>query len=371
MDEKEKNITPENNSANTEKDPLEEILESLGLSRKTTDGKPSYFSEKKAAEPTEPAKPTVEEKKEEIKEEPAAAEPKKEKADEKKPAQDLSRYEQKPKVQEFHSAKDKKEPAAMRRNVAFFFGVLIVLFSLFGFYNAAKLAVGGIVSLFDNSDKIAMYNEFLVPVVANDPEPFDDIAMANSADLIDISLWAILKGDLTPDQYEYRDGFMIIPAADVEKRFAALFGTEVKPVHQTITNFGYEFVYDKADAVYKIPLTGMSPIYSPRVTDIEKKSSSVILTVAYIGGESWTQDKQGNFIPAEPDKYMSITLREVNGEYHISAIQAKNAPETAATLPSRTETQAPQPVTTTEASAPENEAQDTSEESETSENTAE
>ena len=34
--------------------------------------------------------------------------------------------------------------------------------------------------------------------MANDPEPFDDIAMANSADLIDISLWAILKGDLTP-----------------------------------------------------------------------------------------------------------------------------------------------------------------------------
>ena len=60
MDEKEKNITPENNSANTEKDPLEEILESLGLSRKTTDGKPAYFSEIFASEPTEPANPTLE-----------------------------------------------------------------------------------------------------------------------------------------------------------------------------------------------------------------------------------------------------------------------------------------------------------------------
>ena len=109
------------------------------------------------------------------------------------------------------------------------------------------------------------------------------------------------------------------------KRFAALFGTEVKPVHQTITNFGYEFVYDKADAVYKIP-HGMSPIYSPRVTDIERRAARHS-TVAYIGGESWTQDKQGNFIPAEPDKYMSITLREVNGNIISALFRQRTCPK--------------------------------------------
>ena len=96
-------------------------------------------------------------------------------------------------------------------------------------------------------------------------------------------------------------------------------------------------------------LTGMSR-FTPQSHGYREKSSSITLTVAYIGGDSWTQDKQGNYIPAEPDKYMSITLREVNGEYHISAIQAKNAPETAAHTTGRAETTAA-PTTVTETSA--------------------
>jgi hypothetical protein len=358
MDDKEKRLDSENQAENNEqkaKDPLEEILESLGISKKLSDIKVNV--NKDAAE-----KPT-EEKAEEPKEESEEERPIAEAPEEKKEKDEaLNRYEQKPNVQEFRSSEKAENPVKIKRNLAFFFGVLIVIFACFGIYSVAKLSVGGIISLFDNSAKIAQYNEFLVPVVANDPEPFDDIALANSADLIDITLWAILKGDLAPDQYDYKDGAMLIPAADVEKRFASLFGSEVRPVHQTITNFGYEFVYDKTDAVYKIPLTGMSPIYTPRVTDIEKKSSSIILTVAYIGGDSWTQDKQGNYIPAEPDKYMSITLREVNGEYHISAIQAKNAPETAAHTTGRAETTAaPTNVTETSAETSANDVTETAE----------
>lgn len=217
------------------------------------------------------------------------------------------------------------------RRWAFPLGLLIAVLALVGAVTVIVAGVSAAKQAVEKSRNFDEYNTLLTPVVMNDPDAFDDITKANPSQLIDISIWSILKSDLAPDKYEYGDGGMIIPEADVTAEFERLFGTEIRPTHTSIEGYGYEFTYDATKQTYTIPLTGVVPTYTPRVVDRQKSSNAIVLTVGYVGGDQWAQDKEGNLVAPEPDKYMKVTLREKDGAYYISALQNTAAPETATT----------------------------------------
>lgn len=229
-------------------------------------------------------------------------------------------------------------PRRKRRHPwAFPLGLAIIALAVTGAVMLISTGVNEIKKLTDDSQLKTKYETFLAPVVMNDPDPFDDISKANMSQLLDATIWALLKSNPDPDKYEYSEGNtvgIIVPKGDVEVQFERLFGTEVKPKHMTVEGNSYEFVYDEAKQSYIIPLTGVLPTYTPKVYKINKKGNSTILTVGYIGGSDWAQDEQGNFVAPKPGKYMKITLRENGKSYYISAIQATDAPE-AADLPQK------------------------------------
>ena len=111
----------------------------------------------------------------------------------------------------------------------------------------------------------------------------------------------------------------------------ALFGTEVTPVHGTIEGYGMAFVYDSAKGVYTVPLTGVTPLYTPDVIEKTTVPNSVVLTVACLAGDAWEQGENGEMKAPVPDKHLKITLREKDGAYYISAIQNTSTPEVATT----------------------------------------
>ena len=217
------------------------------------------------------------------------------------------------------------------RRWAFPLGLAIAVLALVGAVTVIVAGVSAAKQAVEKSRNFDDYNKLLTPVVMNDPDAFDDITKANTAQLIDISIWSILKSDLAPDKYEYGDGGMIIPEADVTAEFERLFGTDVRPVHASIEGYGYDFTYDATKQTYTIPLTGIVPTYTPHVVDKQKSSNAIVLTVGYVGGDQWAQDKNGNLVAPEPDKYMKVTLREKDGTYYIGALQNTAAPETATT----------------------------------------
>ena len=215
---------------------------------------------------------------------------------------------------------------------AFPLGVVIIIFALIGVITVISLAVKGASELTDKSEKFTEYEQFLSPVVMNDPDPFDDISQAKMPQLLDATIWSLMKSDIDPDKYEYSEGDtagLIVPQKDVEKEFEKLFGSEIKPVHATVEGGTYTFTYDETKQAYIVPLTGVMPTFIPRVISQEKKGDSVILTVGYISGDGWDQDERGNYIEPAPNKYMKITLRLHDDGYYISAIQNTEAPETA------------------------------------------
>lgn len=227
---------------------------------------------------------------------------------------------------------ERRERRRRKHPWAFPLGLVMVLLAVVGLSTVIFLCVQGVRDL-SKSSRQAEYGEyqaFLTPVIMFDPDAFDDLTQANPSQLIDCSIWALLTGDLEPDQYQSDAGTLIVPQADVEKKFAALFGSDVKPVHQTIDGYGYQFAYDSAAGTYTIPLTGVEPIYTPQVVDAGKQGNTIVVTVAYIASNQWAQDENGNMVPAMADKYMRATLRDNgSGGYYLSALQPTDEPEAA------------------------------------------
>lgn len=236
------------------------------------------------------------------------------------------------------------------RKWAFPLGLLIAVLALVGVVTVLVAGVSAIRGVVEKSKNFDEYNTLLAPVVMNDPAAFDDLTQADPEQLLDITIWSILRSGLSPDQYDYDDNGMVIPEADVTAEFVRLFGTEVAPQHGTVEGYGYTFAYDATQQTYSIPLTGVVPTYTPRVVDKETRGDTIVLTVGYIGGDQWAQDEQGNMVAPEPDKYMRVTLREGENGYYISALQNTAAPETATTAAPPAPT-AP-PATTVPATAP-------------------
>lgn len=173
-----------------------------------------------------------------------------------------------------------------------------------------------------NAEEYEVYEEFIAPVIMNDPDTFDDVTLADPGQLVSMAIWSILDSNPEADKYEYTDDGMLLPAEEVEENFRRLFSDQVKIIHSNVDGGGIDFRYSEKKKAYVIPITGIEPIYTPKVIDVKETSSSVELTVGYLYSSDWQQDSQGNMIPPEPGKYMKITLGK-NGDngYFVRAIQ--------------------------------------------------
>lgn len=221
---------------------------------------------------------------------------------------------------------------------AFPVGIAVTVLALVGLAAVIVLISAGIKNLAAKNKDYTEYNKLLTPVVLIDPSGFDDITKADMSELIEMSVWAILKSDISPDTYNIGEGGIIIPEADVTEQFKKLFGTQVTPIHATVEGYEYEFTYDADSKTYTIPITGIVPIYTPKVVDKKESAETVVLTVALIAGDAWQQGADGSMVEPEPDKYIRVTLRVQDGVQFISSIQATTTPEVATTVSSASET---------------------------------
>lgn len=215
--------------------------------------------------------------------------------------------------------KEKKENKLLNYIV----GTVVVLLVITGIVSIFSSGASKIkeIRLNSKAQKYAAYESFISPVIMNDPDTFDDVSKANQSQLIAISIWSILRDNVEPDKYEYTDDGMLMPQKEVEEEFHQLFGDETKITHQSVDG-GVEFKYSEKKKCYVIPITGITPIYTPDVLEADEKTNSVVLTVGYLAGEDYVQDAMGNMVPPEPSKYVKVTLRKgQSGEYYVAAIQ--------------------------------------------------
>ncbi|MBQ7597852.1 MAG: hypothetical protein IJU56_04660 [Clostridia bacterium] len=220
----------------------------------------------------------------------------------------------------------KQSPARKTANMVL--GLLILTFTVIGIIATVRFAGGKMRDITGDTARLQEYQKFLSPVVMNDPDTFDDITGADQSQLISIAIWEILQNDPNPDDYGYFEGDMLLPQSEVEESFAALFGTELTVHHKDVDGGGIGFRYSESEKGYLIPITGVTPIYTPRIISAEEKRDLVTLIVGYLAGEDFQQDSDGNIVAPEPAKYMKITLRTApDGSYFVSALQNAQQPD--------------------------------------------
>lgn len=173
-------------------------------------------------------------------------------------------------------------------------------------------------------EKFSVYEEFLSVVVMNDPDTFDDITQANKSQLISIAVWSLIEKNSEPDTYDYVDSGILIPKEDVEKELSLIFGADVKYKHQTVDGGeGIEFRFSESKKGYIIPITGITPIYIPRVLEAKERESAITLKVGYLASSEWVQDEEGNMTEPEPSKVMEIILSKNNeGGFFVRSVRA-------------------------------------------------
>lgn len=266
-------------------------------------------------------------------------------------------------------------------------GIIASILAIIGLVTVIKFAIGTVNDFTDKTADKLKYEKMLTPVVMFDPDPFDDLTQADVSQLLNSAVWALLMSEDGADKYPYSEGDtfgIVVPQADIELQFINLFGTEIDiaSLHSSIDMSEYEITYDAALKSYILPITGVESAYTPKVYDIEKQGSSLILSVGYIGNRAWVQMDGDNVVAPEPDKYMKITLRERDGGMYVSSIQATDGqevigttdpprnpePETEATTAEAETTAASTQAVTTEPETDENGEPVTTAEPETDEN---
>ncbi len=219
-----------------------------------------------------------------------------------------------------------------KNKLAFPIGLIAIILAVIGAITVAGFVSDTVKDLTDNTAKKKEYEKLLTPVVMFDPDPFDDLTQADVSQLLNSAVWALLMSDEGTEQYAYSEGEnfgIIVPQTDIEQYFTGLFGNEINiaSMHSAIDMSDYDIVYDAAQQSYILPVTGVESAYTPKVYDIDKQGSSVILTVGYIGNKAWVQLEDGGYAAPEADKFMKITLRERSGGMYIASIQAADGQE--------------------------------------------
>lgn len=229
---------------------------------------------------------------------------------------------------------------AKKNKLAFPVGVIAAVLAVIGLITVIRFSADTVKNLANNSAEKAELEKMLAPVVMFDPDPFDDLTQADVSQLLNSAVWALLMSDEGADKYPYSEGEnigIIVPQADIEKYFISLFGNEIDiaSMHSSLDMSEYDISYNAALKSYILPITGIESAYTPKVYDIEKKGSSLILSVGYIGNKAWVQVADGEFSAPEPDKFMKITIRERDGGRYISSIQATDVQEVIGTTQRR------------------------------------
>lgn len=207
------------------------------------------------------------------------------------------------------------------RGFAFVLGLVILVFAVIGAVSAAKSISGAVSEAKGISADYTSYGKYLTWVVGIDPDPFTDITKANSDDLLNIALCSLLTSGVKTGQYEVTDSGLTVPATDVEAYFTEMFGNDVTIVHSSVVGYGYSFTYNEQTASYTVPLTGVTPPFSPRIESAKKTGSLVVLKVGYIGTSSIEVEADGTIGAAQPDKYMEITLKETDNGFNLISIK--------------------------------------------------
>ncbi len=200
------------------------------------------------------------------------------------------------------------------------FTAVILVFSVIGLISTISFLVSATKSLIRNDKEKAMFEREIYPVMMFDPINFNSYAQLDEVTLLQMCMWSALINNR--GKYSY-DEFMLltVPSSDIDVEAKKLFGENVTLVHQTFYDNDILYQYTPTSSTYSIPMAYQSMQYTPDIQKIQRDGNFVYLTVDYIPPSTlWDTDLAGDRISFTPEKSRIYVLKNVDGEYIITAV---------------------------------------------------
>ena len=178
-----------------------------------------------------------------------------------------------------------------------------------------------------NDSKLREYDDFLAPVVMQDPAPFETIDTADPDMIMTASLWyAILQNGAESYTSYDAEGRSLVPLGDVTAACQELFGPDcvLRPATPKQETF---FTFDNTDNQFHVAPYSSQSSYTPYTESERRSGDSILLRVGYLSpADAYFSDETGN-TPPSPAKYMEYELKTNpdTGKLYISAIRSSGS----------------------------------------------
>lgn len=208
-------------------------------------------------------------------------------------------------------------------------GMLISLLAIVGIVAVVFTGISAIQNATDAAELKEEFYYFLEPVLAYNPEPFENIQETEqdaflSAAAYRVSLAEQVRMLVEADEscrYAVDDqGRIAVPLAELEASYNALFGPASPLTHRSLEDDGLTF--SNADNCYYVPFQSLSTGYVPVVDSVKHRGNTYTVRVGFVANNDIKLDAHGNSLEPTADMatyYQTYTLLEYDGGYFINA----------------------------------------------------
>lgn len=193
------------------------------------------------------------------------------------------------------------------RRPALITGVIVLLLALTGVGFLATEIGQQIYTIATDDSRERAYDDYLEPLVMQDPEPFSSYEAADPQMVLSASLWKALS-DNSASYTEYdQDGRTLVPLADVSDACHSLFGPQAE---LELSDSGQEnfFTFDETINQFHVTPYSNQSSYMPYTESIRTEDGKTVLKVGYVAPtDSWREESGEDAAPA-PVKYMEYVL---------------------------------------------------------------
>lgn len=210
-----------------------------------------------------------------------------------------------------------------RRKLGLATGVVVLLLALTGVgYLAATIGTQIYQAATDDSRERA-YDEYLKPLVMQDPDTYETPEEADEMMVLTASLWKALEDNST-SYTDYDDmGRTIVPLADVSDACHALFGPNVELQLNGLDEDNF-FTFDDTDNQFHVTPYSTQSSFIPYTESIGVQADGKkVLKVGYVApADKWRSDDIDAPEEPSPVKYMEYVLAQTeNGEEYVVQIR--------------------------------------------------
>ncbi len=204
---------------------------------------------------------------------------------------------------------------------------------LLGLALAILIVVGGVsiirwtfdlaVNLSQQSDS-SEKDEFtarITPLVWFDVLPFESLAKADQNTLKEAAIWGIMN-ELGTEVQRNENGEPLIPAAEVDRYMADLYGPDFEIVHESFvdTYYNLTYDYDEATNTYTAQNAGLTPQYLPTVVEVVSESGGKRVVVGYVSTTGSNDELISTPDFDHPARYMDYYFRRSGNDFYLASI---------------------------------------------------